>query len=234
MLIVENLEVRYGAVRALKGVSFEIGADEIVCLIGANGAGKSTVLRALSGLAAPAGGRIVFDGEDITGWRPHRIVALGLSQVPEGRRIFANLTVGENLYLGAYLCRDKSRISKDLEHVFGFFPRLREREGQRAGTLSGGEQQMLAIARAMMARPKLLLMDEPSLGLAPMLVRQIFEIIVRIRGEGVPVLLVEQNAHLALEVADRGYVLETGGVRMSGAAAALAANEEVRAAYLGG
>jgi branched-chain amino acid transport system ATP-binding protein len=232
LLRVESLEVAYGAIVALRSVDFEVRAGEIATLIGSNGAGKSTLLRAVSGLLRPRAGRIWFDGEDITGERADRRVARGISQVPEGRRIFANLSVRENLQMGAYLRRGDESAS--YERALSLFPRLRERLGQSAGTLSGGEQQMLAIGRALMAQPRLLLLDEPSLGLAPILVQQIFAIIAEINAQGTTVVLVEQNARQALRVAQRAYVLETGVVTLSGAAAELAADERVRRAYLGG
>jgi branched-chain amino acid transport system ATP-binding protein len=230
-LRVEDLEVRYGAIQALRGVSFEVHAGEIVALIGSNGAGKSTLLRAVSGLIRPSAGRILLEGEDVTGRKPEAIVRLGCSHVPEGRRIFANLTVRENLQMGGYVKR--SPEAARLERVFTLFPRLRERLKQAAGTLSGGEQQMLAIGRALMAEPRLLLCDEPSLGLAPLLVQQIFEILCEINRQGTTVVLVEQNARQALRVAARAYVLETGTLALSGAAAELARDPRVRAAYLG-
>jgi branched-chain amino acid transport system ATP-binding protein len=231
LLRIEGLEVRYGAIRALREVRLEVRAAEIVTLIGSNGAGKSTLLRAISGLVRPAAGRIYFQGTDVTGHRPERLVALGISHVPEGRRIFANLTVRENLQLGAYLRPETERDG--LERVFALFPRLRERLAQPGGTLSGGEQQMLAIGRALMAEPKLLLLDEPSLGLAPLLVQQIFGIIHEIHAQGTTVMLVEQNARQALRVAQRAYVLETGAVALEGPAAVLAEDARLREAYLG-
>jgi branched-chain amino acid transport system ATP-binding protein len=232
LLRVESLSVAYGAIVALRGVDFEVGSGEIAALIGSNGAGKSTLLRAVSGLLRPRSGAIWFDGTDITSERADRRVARGISQVPEGRRIFANLTVRENLQMGAYL-RD-ARDSSAYDRALALFPRLSERLGQSAGTLSGGEQQMLAIGRALMAQPRLLLLDEPSLGLAPLLVQQIFSIIAEINAQGTTVVLVEQNARQALRVAQRAYVLETGAVTLSGAAADLARDERVRRAYLGG
>jgi branched-chain amino acid transport system ATP-binding protein len=231
LLRVEGLDVRYGAIRALRDVSLEVHAAEIVTLIGSNGAGKSTLLRALSGLVRPAAGSIHFQGANVTAHRPEVLVALGISHVPEGRRIFANLSVRENLQLGAYLRPETER--EGLERALGLFPRLRERLRQRAGTLSGGEQQMLAIGRALMAEPKLLLLDEPSLGLAPILVKQIFEIIRQIHEQGTTVVLVEQNARQALRVASRAYVLETGAIALEGPADALARDPRVREAYLG-
>jgi len=232
LLRIESLSVAYGAIQALRGVDFEVRAGEIATLIGSNGAGKSTLLRAVSGLLRPQSGRIWFDGADITAERADRRVARGISQVPEGRRIFANLTVRENLQMGAYLRR--TGIEAAYERALTLFPRLRERLGQSAGTLSGGEQQMLAIGRALMAQPRLLLLDEPSLGLAPLLVQQIFAIIREINAQGTTVVLVEQNARQALRVAQRAYVLETGAVTLSGAAPELARDERVRRAYLGG
>ncbi len=234
LLEVEGLDVYYGAVHALKGVSIRAEAGEIVTLIGANGAGKTTLLRTLSGLIPSRAGRLRFDGREITRMPPHEIVALGVSQAPEGRLVFANLTVDDNLELGAYRRRDRAAIAQDREEAFRLFPRLGERRRQSAGTLSGGEQQMLAIARALMSRPRLLLLDEPSLGLAPLLVREIFKRIREINQRGVTVLLVEQNAHMALSIARRGYVLETGRVRLEDDAARLLQNEEVKRAYLGG
>ncbi|MFN8178624.1 MAG: ABC transporter ATP-binding protein [bacterium] len=234
MLEVRQLDVYYGAVHALKGVSLEATAGEVVTLIGANGAGKTTLLRAISGLVRPRAGSIRFEGKDLTKLPPEEIVGLGLSHAPEGRRVFANLTVADNLDLGAYRRRDRAAIASDLQSVWQLFPRLLERRKQLAGTLSGGEQQMLAIGRALMAAPRLLLLDEPSLGLAPLLVREIFRTIREINRRGVTILLVEQNAHMALGAATRGYVLETGAVRLSDRAEALLENAEVRRAYLGG
>lgn len=233
MLTLENVEVSYGAIKALQSISLEIAAGEIVTLIGANGAGKSTSLRAISGLVPTQRGRIVFEGKEITNKPADQIVRLGIGHSPEGRRVFANMSVRENLELGAYTRRDKAGIAEDLERGLTLFPRLRERIGQNAGTLSGGEQQMLAMARALMARPRLLLLDEPSLGLAPFLVRDIFRIIKDINSQGTTVLLVEQNAHLALGIAHRGYVLETGHIVMEGEAKALLANDDIKKAYLG-
>lgn len=234
MLRVEDINVYYGAIHAIKGISLDVPDGEIVALIGSNGAGKSTTLRTISGLMRPKKGRIMYDGEDITGVPAHKIVGKGLCQVPEGRHVFANMTVLENLELGAYLRNDKEGIAKDMEAVFEKFPRLLERKNQIAGTLSGGEQQMLAMARALMSRPKLLLLDEPSMGLAPLLVKEIFNIIKEINASGTTVLLVEQNANMALSIADKAYVLETGRITLSGTAAELASSEEVRKAYLGG
>ena len=235
MLEIRDLHVNYGAIAALHGISLQVPAGKIVTLIGSNGAGKSTTLRAVSGLVRPRSGLILFDGQEIANRPAHEIVALGLSQVPEGRMIFANLSVIENLHMGAYLRRDKQNFPKDLGYVFGIFPRLKEREKQTAGTLSGGEQQMLAIGRALMSKPKCLMLDEPSLGIAPILVRTIFDKIVEInKSLGITILLVEQNANLALAFSDYGYVLETGRITLQDTAAALRANAEVRAAYLGG
>ncbi|WP_298593258.1 ABC transporter ATP-binding protein [uncultured Mitsuokella sp.] len=234
MLQIDHIDVFYGAIHALKGVSLEVQTGEIVTLIGANGAGKSTTLRTISGLLAPKAGTIAFLGADITGKKAHEIVKDGISQVPEGRRVFAEMTVLENLELGAFTRTDKAGIASDLEMVFARFPRLKERRAQLAGTLSGGEQQMLAMGRALMSRPKLLLLDEPSMGLAPLLIREIFDIIADINKEGTTVLLVEQNANMALSIASRAYVLETGRITLSGAAKELAASEDVRKAYLGG
>jgi branched-chain amino acid transport system ATP-binding protein len=232
-LVLDDVHVHYGGIRALKGISLEIEPGEIVTLIGANGAGKSTTLRTISGLLKPVAGRIVFDGRDLLRLRPHEIVALGISQAPEGRVVFANLSVRENLEMGAFLRRDREGIRRDRERVFALFPRLEERYSQNAGTLSGGEQQMLAIGRALMSRPRLMLLDEPSLGLAPLLVRAIFQTIQEINAQGTTILLVEQNAHMALRIASRGYVLETGRVQLSGPAAELARDEGVKKAYLG-
>ena len=234
MLRVTDLEVYYGAIHALKGLSLEVNEGEIVTLIGANGAGKSTTLRTISGLIAPKSGTITFEGTNIAGKGAHEIVRAEISQVPEGRRIFAEMTVLENLELGAFTRSDKDGIAADMEMVFTRFPRLKERVSQQAGTLSGGEQQMLAMGRALMSRPRLLLLDEPSMGLAPLLIKEIFSIIVDINKTGTTVLLVEQNANMALSIASRAYVLETGRITLSGAAKELAASEDVRKAYLGG
>ncbi|MCD6364086.1 MAG: ABC transporter ATP-binding protein [Synergistetes bacterium] len=234
MLKVESLHVYYGSIYALKGVSLEVKKGEIVTLIGANGAGKTTTLRAISGLVRSADGKIVYEGKDITYLDASDIVALGISHCPEGRQLFGGLTVRENLILGAYLRKDKKEIEEDMERVFELFPILKERINQKAGTLSGGEQEMLAIARALMSKPRLLLLDEPSLGLAPLVVEKIFETITEVRSSGTTVLLVEQNANMALEIADRGYVLETGKIVLSGSAKSLRENEEVKRAYLGG
>ena len=235
MLTVSNLSCSYGAINALEGISFTIEAGSIVTLIGGNGAGKTTTLRALSGLLRPRAGTIEFLGEDIARLEPHQIVARRLCQVPEGRMIFGNLTVDENLAMGAYLQRDKVRIAASRDYVFSIFPRLKERHTQAAGTLSGGEQQMLAIGRALMGDPKLLLLDEPSLGIAPKLISTIFEKIVEInRNHGVTILLVEQNANLALEVSSHAYVLETGRIAMQGESKQLRADPRLKATYLGG
>ena len=234
MLKIDNIDVYYGAIHALKGISLEVNEGEIVTLIGANGAGKSTTLRTISGLLKPKTGSITFLGQSIAGVRAHEIVKKGISQVPEGRRVFAEMTVMENLDLGAFVRKDKAGIQQDLKHVFELFPRLEERKNQSAGTLSGGEQQMLAMGRALMSRPKLLLLDEPSMGLAPLLIKEIFNIIVDINKSGTTVLLVEQNANMALSIANRAYVLETGRITLSGKAHDLAASEDVRKAYLGG
>jgi branched-chain amino acid transport system ATP-binding protein len=233
VLVVEDVHAFYGSIQALKGVSLEVRQGELVTLLGANGAGKSTTLRSINGLNRPRRGRIVFEGRDITALSPHRIVALGISQSPEGRRLFPRMSVLENLEMGAFQRNDKVEMGTDLDRVYELFPRLHERRSQRAGTLSGGEQQMVAMGRALMARPKLLLLDEPSMGLAPIFVERIFEIVVEINRQGTPILLVEQNALMALEVAKRGYVLETGTVVLSDDAAALRENEQVRKTYLG-
>jgi branched-chain amino acid transport system ATP-binding protein len=230
---IEDLHVYYGAIHALKGVSLNVGEGEIVTLIGANGAGKSTTLRAINGLNRPRQGRIRFQGRDITAATPHSIVKSGIAQSPEGRRLFPRMSVTENLEMGAFQRTDRANFRADMERVFELFPRLKERRSQRAGTLSGGEQQMCAIGRALMARPKLLLLDEPSMGLAPIFVERIFEIVVEINKQGTPVLLVEQNALMALEVAQRGYVMETGRIALQGAAGELKTNEQVRRTYLG-
>jgi branched-chain amino acid transport system ATP-binding protein len=234
MLRVEHLQVGYGAIAAIKGISFNVPAGSIVTLIGANGAGKTTTLRTISGLVKAGGGRIIFQEADITNRAPHEIVRLGISQSPEGRMIFPGLTVRENLMMGSYLRKDSKEIAKDLDYCFSIFPRLKERMKQAGGTLSGGEQQMLAIARALMSKPKMLLLDEPSLGIAPLLVKLIFEKVVEInRDLGMTILLVEQNAHMALNAASYAYVLETGEITLEGPARELASNEEVQRAYLG-
>jgi branched-chain amino acid transport system ATP-binding protein len=235
MLELKNLTVSYGAISALHGISLSVPAGKIVTLIGSNGAGKTTTLKTISGLLKARSGEIIYDGKNISGLPPHEIVKRGLAHVPEGRMIFANLTVLENLQMGAYLVRDKKIARRELEFVFATFPRLREREAQIAGTLSGGEQQMLAIGRALMSRPKFLMLDEPSLGLAPLLVKTIFEKIVEINRErGLTILLVEQNANRALEISHSGYVLETGHLTLHGDSASLRQNPEVKNAYLGG
>lgn len=234
MLSLNNIHVYYGAIHALKGISFEINQGEIVTLIGSNGAGKSTCLKTISGLLRPKEGTIRFKDIDLTKINAPEIVANGISQIPEGRRIFANMSVSENLDLGAYQRRDKDGIKRDLERAYTLFPRLKERRNQLAGTLSGGEQQMLAMGRALMSKPQLLLLDEPSMGLAPLLVKQIFEIIVDINSLGTTILLVEQNARMALSIASRAYVLETGKIVLSGDAKELMASDEIQKAYLGG
>ncbi|MCL2746120.1 MAG: ABC transporter ATP-binding protein [Coriobacteriia bacterium] len=233
LLSVKDLHTSYGKIRAIRGISFDVAEGEIVTLIGANGAGKSTTLRTLSGLEAPHEGTVTFDGEDITGMKPHDITKKSLIQVPEGRRVFPQMTVSENLDMGAFLRKDKDSIKSDYERVLDFFPRLKERRSQKAGTLSGGEQQMLAMGRALMAKPKLLTLDEPSMGLAPVIIEVIFEIICKLNDEGITILLIEQNANLALGISDRGYVLETGLIKLSGTGDELLTNEEVRKAYLG-
>jgi branched-chain amino acid transport system ATP-binding protein len=233
VLELKSIETYYGTIRALKGVNLEVRSGEIVTLLGANGAGKTTTLRSINGLNRPRRGSIVFEGRDITALPAHGIVRLGISQSPEGRKLFPRMTVVENLEMGAFQRSDRTTIKEDMERVFALFPRLAERRTQKAGTMSGGEQQMCAIGRAMMARPKLLMLDEPSMGLAPIFVERIFETIVEINQQGTPILLVEQNALMALEVADRGYVLETGFVVLEGSAAELKTNEQVRKTYLG-
>lgn len=234
VLSVKDLQVSYGAIRALKGISFDVKEGEIVTLIGANGAGKSTTLRTISGLIRPTSGSITFLGQDIVSITPDNIVKAGIAHVPEGRRIFANLSVMENLELAAWLRKDKDGVKKDFARVFTLFPRLEERRKQRSGTLSGGEQQMLAIGRALMTNGKLVLLDEPSMGLAPVLVQEIFRIIREINQQGTTILLVEQNARMALKTANRAYVMQTGEIVLSGIAAELAANQEVQKAYLAG
>ncbi len=235
MLTVKNLNVSYGAISALHGISFEIKKGDIVTLIGGNGAGKTTTLRTISGLVKPRSGEVVYEGKDITKVPPHKIVASGLAHVPEGRMVFANLTVLENLKMGAYLQTDKAVIQKEMDYVFSIFPRLKERIKQFAGTMSGGEQQMLAIGRALMSKPKFLMLDEPSLGIAPLLVKTIFEKIVEInRQHGITILLVEQNANLALEISNYGYVLETGKIILQNDSASLRQDPKVKSAYLGG
>lgn len=234
LLEVKNLEVYYGVICALKGISFEVNEGEIVALIGANGAGKTTMMQSVVGLIPKKGGSVIFDGLDITKTPCHKIVNLGMTQVPEGRRIFQELTVYENLLMGAYTKNDQKQFKDDLDRMFDLFPRLKERRNQIAGTLSGGEQQMLAMSRALMSNPKLLMLDEPSMGLAPILVDQIFDIIKELHKAGTTILLVEQNANKALQIADRAYVLETGEIKLSGTGKELASSDEVRKAYLGG
>ena len=233
VLEIDDIHTYYGAIHALKGVSLKVGTSEIVTLIGANGAGKSTTLRSINGLNHPKQGTITFQGEDITNASPHTIVKNGIAQSPEGRRLFPRMSVTENLEMGAFQRTDKENFSGDMDRVFELFPRLFERKAQKAGTMSGGEQQMCAIGRALMARPKLLLLDEPSMGLAPIFVEKIFEIVIEINQQGTPVLLVEQNALMALDIANRGYVLETGKVALEGPAAELKVNDQVRKTYLG-
>ena len=233
LLEVKDLEVSYGVIKALKGISFEVNEGEIVTLIGANGAGKTTTMQSVIGLIPKNGGSVIYDGQDITKQPCHKIVHLGMSQVPEGRRVFQELTVYENLLMGAYSIKEKDTFKEDLEKVYKRFPRLAERSGQIAGTLSGGEQQMLAMGRALMSRPKLLMLDEPSMGLSPLLVDEVFDIIKDINKDGTTILLVEQNAGKSLAISDRAYVLETGSIVLSGTGAELAASEEVKKAYLG-
>jgi branched-chain amino acid transport system ATP-binding protein len=233
MLTLDNVFVNYGAIEALTGISMHVESGEVVTLIGANGAGKTTTLRTITGLLQPRAGKISFEGEDISGRATHRLVARGISMAPEGRGVFANLSVRENLQMGAYLKKDKRAIAAEMERAFQMFPRLKERESQKAGTLSGGEQQMLAIGRALMSQPRLLLLDEPSLGLAPLVVHTIFEAIDEIKSKGTTILLVEQNAHAALKHSDRAYVLETGRIVMEGPSAELAADPRIKEAYLG-
>ena len=233
MLSIENLQVYYGVINAIKGISFEVNAGEIIALIGANGAGKTTILHTITGLVSPKSGSIVFEGRDLIKTPAHKIVSLGMAHVPEGRRIFQQLTVYENLKLGAFTLNDSKQIEKNLAYVYEHFPRLKERKNQVAGTLSGGEQQMLAMGRALMSNPKILLMDEPSMGLSPLLVGEIFSIIGEVSADGTTVLLVEQNAKKALSIADRAYVLETGKIALEGKASDLINDEKVKKAYLG-
>ena len=233
MLEIKNLQVSYGGIRALRGIDLEVPDGKIITLIGANGAGKSTTLQAISGLVKASAGSIRYDGKELTTTPTHQIISNGIALVPEGRRVFADLTVLENLKIGAYLRHDKDEIEKDIEWVYSLFPRLKERNWQMAGTLSGGEQQMLAVGRALMSRPKLLMMDEPSLGLAPLIVQDIFSIIQEINRKGVTILLIEQNANMALKIADYAYVLETGSITFSGPGQELLKDERIRAAYLG-
>jgi len=234
MLELKGISASYGRVRALENVSLTVPAGRIVCLLGANGAGKTTTLNCISGVVPVTAGKILFEGDDITGWATDRVVKRGIVQVPEGREIFPEMSVSDNLLLGAWLRRRDRAVTKGFDRIYDYFPRLRERAQQAAGTLSGGEQQMLMIGRALMAGPKLLLLDEPSLGLSPILVQQLFEIIARVHADGVPILLVEQNARVALEASDHGYILENGEIRLEGPAGDLAGNPDVRAAYLGG
>ena len=234
MLKVKDLKVRYGMIEAIKGISFEVDDSEIVTLIGANGAGKTTTIHTISGLIKAASGSIELDGRDITKLPAHKIVEMGIAQCPERRRVFAQQSVEDNLFLGAYTRKDKDEIRKDLENVYELFPRLKERSTQMAGTLSGGEQQMLAMGRALMAKPKIMLLDEPSMGLSPLLVREIFDIIKNINSQGVTILLVEQNAKMALSIANRAYVIETGRIVMSGTGEELLNSEDIKKAYLGG
>ena len=234
MLSVENVEVYYGVINAIKGVSFEVNEGETIALIGSNGAGKTTILHTITGLISPKSGSIMFEGTDITKVPAHKIVGMGMAHVPEGRRIFQHLSVYENLKLGAYLLNDKKVIDNNLKYVYDHFPRLKERKHQVAGTLSGGEQQMLAMGRALMSKPRIILMDEPSMGLSPLLVSEIFDIIKVINESGTTVLLVEQNAEMALKIADRAYVLESGRITLSGTGAELAQSDSVKKAYLGG
>ncbi|NJN39738.1 MAG: ABC transporter ATP-binding protein [Gammaproteobacteria bacterium] len=233
LLELTGLEVAYGGIHAVKGIDLAVVKGELVCLIGANGAGKTTTLKAICGLLPVRGGSVRYDGREITGTPSYRLVELGLAMVPEGRGVFRQLTVAENLAMGAFVRKDRDAVRRDLAHIYELFPRLAERRTQSGGTLSGGEQQMLAIGRAMMGRPKLLLLDEPSMGLAPLLVQKIFETVRRISVEGVTILLIEQNARLALEIANRGYVMESGAITLSGPAAELLADPKVREAYLG-
>ncbi len=233
MLEIKDLQVYYGMINAIKGVSFDVNAGEVIALIGANGAGKTTILHTITGLVTPKSGSIVFEGQDLIKTPAHNIIKLGMAHVPEGRRIFQQLTVYENLKLGAYIMKDKKQIEKNLEYVYSHFPRLKERKNQVAGTLSGGEQQMLAMGRALMSNPKILLLDEPSMGLSPLLVNEIFGIIKEVSADGTTVFLVEQNAKKALSIADRAYVLETGKISLSGKASELINDEKVKKAYLG-
>lgn len=233
MLEVKDLQVYYGVIQALKGISFHVNQGEVIALIGANGAGKTTTLQTLTGILSPKSGSIVFEGKDLTRTPAHKIVEMGMAHVPEGRRVFADMSVYENLLLGAYTRKDKAEIAESLASVYKRFPRLEERKGQRAGTLSGGEQQMLAMGRALMSKPKIILMDEPSMGLSPIFVNEIFDIIQAVSESGTTVLLVEQNAKKALSIADRAYVLETGKTTMSGNAKDLLEDEAVKKAYLG-
>lgn len=234
LLKVENLEVYYGVIRALKGISFEVNEGEIVTLLGANGAGKTTTMQSIMGLIHPKSGTVTYDGKNITGMPAYKIVKMGMTQVPEGRRIFAELTVYENLLMGAYIESDKAKIKRDIDEIYTIFPRLGERKNQVAGTLSGGEQQMLAMGRAMMSHPRLLMLDEPSMGLSPLLVDQVFDIIKHFHQIGTTILLVEQNASKSLSISDRAYVLENGAIAYSGTGKELAENDDIKKAYLGG
>ena len=234
MLTIKDLEVYYGVIQAIKGVSFEVNQGEVIALIGANGAGKTTILHTITGLISPKKGSVLFEGNELTKMPAHKIVSLGMAHVPEGRRVFADLSVYENLRMGAYTRKDKGEIEATLEKVYDRFPRLKERRNQMAGTLSGGEQQMLAMGRALMSNAQMLMLDEPSMGLSPLLVQEIFDIIQDVHKEGMTILLVEQNAQMALSIADRAYVLETGRIVMEGTGAELLTNEKVRTAYLGG
>lgn len=233
LLEIKDLEVYYGVIKALKGISFDVNEGEVVALIGANGAGKTTTLHTITGLLEAKGGCVMYEGTDITKVPPHKIVSMGMAHVPEGRRVFANLSVIQNLKMGAYTRKDKAEIAASLDMVFERFPRLLERKNQMAGTLSGGEQQMLAIGRALMSKPKIILMDEPSMGLSPIYVNEVFEIIKKVSSDGTTVLLVEQNAKKALSIADRAYVIETGNIVMSGNAKDLLNNDDIKKAYLG-
>jgi branched-chain amino acid transport system ATP-binding protein len=233
LLELNKLEVAYGGIHAVKGIDLTVRQGELVCLIGANGAGKTTTLKGITGLQPVRAGKVVYDGNDVTGKPAFELVRKGLSMVPEGRGVFGALTIEENLAMGAYSRKDRKEIKQDVERVFGLFPRLKERHRQTAGTLSGGEQQMLAMGRAIMSRPKLLLLDEPSMGLAPLMVQKVFETVLAISGEGVTILLIEQNAKLALEVSNRGYVMESGTITLSGDARQLLSDPKVREAYLG-
>ena len=233
MLTIKDLEVYYGVIQAIKGVSFEVNQGEVIALIGANGAGKTTILHTITGLLAPKNGSVVFEGKELTKMPAHKIVSLGMAHVPEGRRVFADLSVYENLRMGAYTRKDRNEIEETLEKVYQRFPRLKERRNQMAGTLSGGEQKMLAMGRALMSKPKILLMDEPSMGLSPIMVNEIFSIIQEVSDSGTTVLLVEQNAKKALSIADRGYVLETGNIVLEGKASDLLNNDSIKKAYLG-
>lgn len=233
MLEVKDLQVYYGVIQALKGISFHVNQGEVIALIGANGAGKTTTLQTLTGILSPKSGSIVFEGKDLTRTPAHKIVEMGMAHVPEGRRVFADMSVYENLLLGAYTRKDKAEIAESLAGVYKRFPRLEERKGQRAGTLSGGEQQMLAMGRALMSRPRIILMDEPSMGLSPLLVKEIFSIIREVNKQGITILLVEQNAKMALAISDRAYVLETGTITLSGDAQELLNDTRVKKAYLG-